>query len=209
MSVDHYIYRERMGSGAGAPLLFLFHGTGGDEEQFFDVGGQLLPGAHLIAVRGDVSEHGALRYFERNAEGSYNMADLALRTGRMAGFIAAHIGETRPTAVYGLGYSNGANILASVMFSRPELIDGAVLMHPLIPFTPAPAPGLKGRRVLITAGRRHPIAPAERTEALSAYFTAQGAAVEMRWHAGGHELARDEFMAAQAFLALGGAKRGP
>ncbi len=28
MSTESYIYRERMGSGAGAPLLFLLHGTG-------------------------------------------------------------------------------------------------------------------------------------------------------------------------------------
>jgi phospholipase/carboxylesterase len=201
MSRDSYVYRERAGSGAAAPLLFLFHGTGGDEDQFFDLGGQLLPGAHLIAVRGDVSERGALRYFKRTGEGVYDFADLELRTGRMAAFVAAHIGEKRPSAVYGLGYSNGANILASVLFRAPELIDGAVLMHPLIPFAPPPAPGLAGRRVLITAGRRDPIAPAASTGALEAYFAGQGAAVETHWHDGGHELLREEILAAHGFLA--------
>ena len=46
----------------------------------------------------------------------------------------------QPSRVIGLGYSNGANILASVIFARPELFDDAVLMHPLIPWTPEPAP---------------------------------------------------------------------
>jgi phospholipase/carboxylesterase len=138
MSRDNYIFRERAGADATAPLLFLFHGTGGDEDQFFDIGGELLPGAHLIAPRGDVSEHGALRYFRRTGEGRYDMVDLAERTDRMAAFIRAHAGDRQPAGVFGLGYSNGANILASVLFAAPDLIDGAVLLHPLIPFTPPP-----------------------------------------------------------------------
>jgi phospholipase/carboxylesterase len=200
MSTSHYIYRERAGNGPGAPLLFLFHGTGGDEDQFFDIGGQLLPGARLVAVRGDVSERGMLRYFRRTGEGVYDMDDLAYRTGRMAAFIAAHVGESRPAAVYGLGYSNGANILAAVLFAHPELVDSAVLMHPLIPFTPPPAPGLKGRRVLITAGRHDPIAPAGATEGLAAWLAGQGVEVALEWQPGGHELGREEFAAARRFL---------
>jgi phospholipase/carboxylesterase len=199
MSRTSYIYRERAGNGAEAPLLFLFHGTGGDEDQFFDIGGELLPGAQLISLRGDVSENGALRFFRRLAEGRYDMADLEQRTAKLIAFIKAHAGAGRP--VYGLGYSNGANILASALFEAPELFDGAVLMHPLIPFAPPPAPGLAGKRVLITAGRRDPIAPEQATEALARYFESQGAAVTTHWHAGGHELRQEEFAAAQALLA--------
>ena len=204
MSRDSYVYRERAGSGPAAPLLFLFHGTGGDEDQFFDIGPQLLPGGHLIAVRGDVSERGALRYFKRTGEGVYDMADLAARTARMGAFVAAHVGGKRPGAVFGLGYSNGANILASVLFDRPELFDGAVLMHPLIPFVPPAQPRLAGKRVLITAGRSDPIAPAAGTEALGAYFRAQGASADIHWHPGGHELRPEEFSAAQGFIGAAG-----
>ena len=73
-------------------------------------------------------------------------------------------------------------------------------MHPLIPFAPPAAPGLAGRKILITAGQKDPIAPASATETLADYFTKQGAAVETQWHEGGHELRREEFLAAQAFL---------
>lgn len=195
-----YIYREAKGA-VGAPLLFVFHGTGGDENQFFDLGGQLLPGGRIIAPRGDVSEGGALRYFRRTGEGRYDMADLALRTGAMADFVKARIAETKPVRVIGLGYSNGANILASVQFGAPELFDASVLMHPLIPFAPPAAPGLKGRRVLITAGRRDPIAPAAATQQLADYFGAQGADANLFWHEGGHELRQEELQASQQFLA--------
>ena len=200
MASDSYVYRERKGSSAGAPLLLLLHGTGGDENQFFDLGNQLLPGAQLIGVRGDVSERGMLRYFRRTGEGVYDMEDLAARTDKMAAFIAERREEGMAAAVYGLGYSNGANILASVLFKRPDLLDGAVLLHPLIPFTPASQPGLGGKRVLVTAGRRDPIAPAALTETLVNWLSEQGAAVETLWHAGGHELSRDELGAARAFL---------
>lgn len=196
-----YTFIEAEGAGADAPLIFLFHGTGGNEHQFFDVAAQLLPGARRVAIRGDVSEGGALRYFRRTGEGVYDMADLAVRTGKMAAFLRGQIGATRPRQVVGLGYSNGANILASVLFAAPELFDKAVLLHPLIPFVPAPQPDLSGRSVLITAGRRDQICPAPMTEALVAWFEAQGAGVAETWHEGGHEIRQEEWQAAQAFLA--------
>jgi len=184
----------------GAPLLFLFHGTGGNESDLIDLGRQLMPDAHLIAPRGDVSEGGALRFFRRTGEGVYDMADLARATAKMSAFIREHVDATGPSSVAALGYSNGANILASVLFTAPETIDRAVLMHPLIPFVPAEQPALAGKQVLITAGRRDPIGPAPLTEKLAAYFTAQGAATSIHWHEGGHELRQDELTAARSFL---------
>jgi phospholipase/carboxylesterase len=128
------------------------------------------------------------------------MDDLKLRTEKLGKFIAAQIGETRPSAVLGLGYSNGANILASVMFASPDLFDAGVLMHPLIPFTPADAAGLAGKRVLITAGKRDPICPAPLTQQLEGYFNNQKAELTTFWHDGGHEIRQEELVAVQRFL---------
>jgi phospholipase/carboxylesterase len=185
----------------GGPAIFLFHGTGGDEHQFVDLAPQLLPGARRIAVRGDVSESGALRYFKRLAEGRYDMADLARATAKMAGFVAARVAAERPSTSVALGYSNGANIIASVQFEAPESFDVAVLMHPMIPFDPAPQPGLKGKKVLITAGRRDPICPAPQTQKLADWFSAQGAEVTLFWHEGGHEIRQEELVAVRDWLA--------
>jgi phospholipase/carboxylesterase len=195
-----YHYREDKGSDAAAPLFFVFHGTGGDENQFFDLGGQLLPGARIIAPRGDVSEGGALRYFRRTAEGVYDMDDLRQRTAQMVDFVTARKAEGSASRVIGLGYSNGANILAAVQFAAPDLFDATVLMHPLIPFTP-PQVDLAGKAVLITAGQRDPIAPAAATQALQDYFARNGAASKLVWHSGGHELRQEELLETQAFLA--------
>ena len=183
----------------GAPVLFTFHGTGGDEHQFHDLARQLRPDARIVSPRGDVSEHGALRYFRRTGEGVYDMADLAARTKAMAAFVTAEKRDA-PEAI-GLGYSNGANILTTTSMHDPALFDRLILLHPLIPFTPDPAPGLAGTRILVTAGERDPICPAPLTQALVDWLESQGADVTAHWHPGGHEIARSELGAIGAFLA--------
>ena len=182
----------------GRPLVFAFHGTGGTENQFVPLVRELVPGAAIVAPRGDVSEHGALRFFRRAGEGAYDMADLDRRSEAMADFLEAHVAAGKPSEVIGLGYSNGANILASVIFDRPHLFARAALLHPLVPWTPAPAPVTS--RVLITAGERDPICPPEETRALEAWLRGQGAPVETHWSPGGHEIGRSEIAAMAAFL---------
>lgn len=205
MTIDSYIHKAAPGKPGGA-IAFLFHGTGADETQFLGLASELLPDATLVAPRGDVFEHGAARFFRRTAEGVYDMADLGRATGKMADFVAAHIAAPKPSRVIGLGYSNGANILASVLFARPDLFDAAVLMHPLIPFEPSIAETLEGTSILITAGRRDPICPPGQTIALDTALRQGGADVTLEWHEGGHEIRRNEIEAARRFLAAADAK---
>ncbi|XUY26189.1 alpha/beta hydrolase [Agrobacterium sp. rho-8.1] len=200
MSKDAYSHKVRAGA-PGQPAFFVFHGTGGDENQFFDFGTRLLPSATIISPRGDVSEFGAARFFRRTAEGVYDMADLSRATQQMAAFVKANRDYHASGLVLGLGFSNGANILANTLIEFPDLFDAAVLMHPLIPFEPKPAPAPASRRVLITAGERDPICPVPLTNGLVDYLKAQGGEVEMEWHSGGHEIRGNEIEAAKAFLA--------
>jgi phospholipase/carboxylesterase len=191
---------KRTKGAAGQPLFLTFHGTGGSETQFHGLAQQLMPDAHVTSPRGDVSEHGALRYFRRAGEGVYDMDDLAMRTTTMAGFIRNEKDLAASDKAIGLGYSNGANILAAVALEQPDLVDDLILMHPLIPWAPAPQAGLAGRRILITAGQRDPICPAPLTESLVDYLEKQGAAVTVHWHAGGHEIAQSEIDAIAQFV---------
>ena len=199
MASDAYIHKHLPGEPGGA-LLFAFHGTGGDERQLLEMAHGLMPSATVISPRGDVSEHGSARFFRRTAEGVYDMDDLARASAKMAGFVSAHIEAAKPSAVFGIGYSNGANILASTMFEAPGLFDAAVLMHPLIPFAPQVDGDLKGRRILITAGRRDPICPPNLTARLESWLRTLGADVIVDWHDGGHEVQQGEIAAARTFL---------
>ena len=184
----------------GSPQIFAFHGTGGDEHQFAGLAGQLWPGAGIVSPRGTVSEHGANRFFRRKAEGIYDMKDLSERTDEMIAFVRRKMAPDIPA--FAFGYSNGANILAAMTFRAPDLFPRVALLHPLIPFTPPTQPGLAGRRVLITGGLRDPIAPTQMTEALAAYYRAQGAELSLALHGGGHELLPEEIAALRDSFAL-------
>ncbi|WDZ81188.1 alpha/beta hydrolase (plasmid) [Ensifer adhaerens] len=197
--VDHgYVHKLKAGK-PGQPIFFVFHGTGGDENQFFTFASELLPDATIVSPRGDVAEYGAARFFKRTGEGVYDMADLARATEKMAGFVKSLATEHGASEVIGLGYSNGANILANVLIEG-GVFDKSVLMHPLIPFRPKDNPALQGRRVLITAGERDPICPAPLTQTLADYFQGQGAVTQTEWHPGGHDIRQNEVAAIGRFL---------
>ena len=199
MTDTTYVHRLKAGA-SGKPILFTFHGTGGDENQFFDFAARLLPEATILSPRGDVSEHGAARFFRRTGEGVYDMADLARATEKMAAYVSGLAAEYGASEILGLGFSNGANILANVLIEHGDLFDAAVLMHPLIPFQPKDNARLEGRRVLITAGERDPISPAPVTKALADYFARQETQVTLEWHPGGHDIRPNEIEAIRTFL---------
>jgi phospholipase/carboxylesterase len=199
MMIDHdYVHRLHAGV-PGRPILFTLHGTGGDENQFFDFARQMLPDATIVSPRGDVSEYGAARFFRRTGEGVYDMADLARATDKMAGFVSRLAAEHGASAILGLGFSNGANILANVLIEK-GLFDASALMHPLIPFQPKMNAGLAGRKVLITAGERDPISPMPVTKALADYYESQKADVTTVWHPGGHDIRPNEVEAIKALF---------
>jgi phospholipase/carboxylesterase len=194
-----YHFAEK-GARDGAPLIFTFHGTGGDETQFHDFASQIQPDARVISLRGDVSEHGANRFFKRTGEGVYDMDDLAQRTEAMAQFVAEQGSQHGAPRVMGFGYSNGANILAAVMLKHPNLFDAAAWLHPLIPWAPAPQLGLANKQILVTAGRRDPVCPVPLTQSLIDYLAKQQSDVTTVWHDGGHEIHETEIEALTSFL---------
>ncbi len=134
----------------------------------------------------------AERFFQRTGEGACDMNDRALRTSAMANFVAAHKAQIPGAPVNGFGYSNGANILASVAMAQPDLFDLVGLLHPLIPWAAAAIPALAGKRILISAGKQDPICPWPLSQQLIDWFTSQGAQLSIEVHDGGHELRQPE-----------------
>ena len=192
-ALDSHIHLFRPGKAGDPRTLLMLHGTGGDEVSFAGLGPILAPGAAVVSVRGNVDEHGMSRFFRRLAEGVYDMADLAFRTRALEAFMGAVIQNYKidQDHLIGVGYSNGANILANLLFQNPLLLTAAVLMHPLIPFTLRTSPAL--RPAGADHGRRtDPICPPAMTRALCDYFERQGAAAQVVFHRGGHELQESE-----------------
>lgn len=184
------------------PTLLLLHGTGGNERDLLTLGRQLLPGAGLLSPRGKVLERGMPRFFRRLAEGVFDLEDLRRRTGELADFVAAAAAAYQFDAarVMAAGFSNGANIAASLLLLRPGTLHAAVLFSPMVPIVPDPLPALAGIRVFISAGEvDHLVAP-ENTERLAALLRACGAGVTVRWTPGGHSVTPADVEAAREWV---------
>lgn len=198
-----FVHRFVPGEGAAAGTTFLLlHGTGGNEDDLLHLGSTLLPGATLLSPRGKVLENGMPRFFRRLAEGVFDLDDLQQRTHELADFvrdacIAYSLDAHRVAAV---GYSNGANIAASILLLRPETLSAAILFRPMVPFVPKQLPDLGGKRILVAAGRHDPIANPDHARRLVELFANAGATVEVRWQDAGHEFGEDDMMAARTWL---------
>ena len=187
---------------AGATTLLLLHGTGGDENDLIPLGRQLLPGAGLLSPKGRVTEDGAPRFFRRLAEGVFDQVDLAQRTTELADFITGATTAYRldPSGLIAVGFSNGANIAASLLLTYPRLLRAAILFSPMIPFRPAKEPDLSQASVFIAAGRADRIVPPEQTLALASLLRKYGATVEVHWSAGGHSITPPEVASAAEWI---------
>jgi predicted esterase len=187
--------------------LLLLHGTGGDEQDLIPLGRRLLPGAALLSPRGRVIEHGMPRFFRRLAEGVFDLDDLKLQTDALAQFVgsASQKYGLVDNKLIAIGYSNGANIAASLLLTYPHLLSGAALFRPMVPFRPGLAPNttspdLKDIPVLLAAAKHDQIVSPEQTSELSQILTTAGARVSTHWHPGGHELGPDDVAAAKEWL---------
>jgi phospholipase/carboxylesterase len=197
--VHHFVPARR----EGLPNLVLLHGTGGNEHDLIPLGQDLLPGAALLSVRGKVLENGMPRFFRRFAEGVFDLEDLKVRTGELAAFlVAARKKYELQGTMLAVGYSNGANIAASLMLTYPGVLAGGVLLRAMPTFTLEPPVDLTGTRVLLCAGRRDPIVRVDQSLELQGTFAKCGADVKVHWHDGGHELGQDDVNAAQEWLLL-------
>jgi len=189
-------------SAAKSVTLLLLHGTGGDEHDLLPVGRELWPGAALLGVRGKVLENGMPRFFRRFAEGVFDVDDLKTRTKELAEFIdvAAERYRFSKRHLVAVGYSNGANIAASVILLHPHYLKAAVLFRAMVPFTPDIVRNFSALSVLLAGGMRDSVVPHDQTEQLAAILQSGGADVSMFWHRGGHELGEDDIDAARTWL---------
>jgi phospholipase/carboxylesterase len=198
-----FVHRFVPAQTADAPTLLLLHGTGGNENDLLPVGHMLDERAALLSPRGKVLEHGMPRFFRRLAEGVFDHEDLMRRTHELAGFVERSVDEydIDQRRLFAVGFSNGANIAASLLLTYPRLLAGAVLLRAMVPFEPDSAPDLSGIPVYLAAGRSDQMVPPENTERLAQVLREAGADVTLDWQPGGHGIGPDEIQAAQNWFA--------
>jgi len=188
--------------GSSSRTLLLLHGTGGNERDLIPLGRELDLIAALLSPRGKVLENGMPRFFRRLAEGVFDLEDLKTRTNQLADFITAaaqHYGFAADKLV-GVGYSNGANIAASMLLLRPEILSAAILFRAMVPLDPERQPNLSTVPVWIGAGTNDPIIPTSETKRLAELLRTSGADVTIRFFEAGHNLTGYEVEAARDWL---------
>ena len=132
------------------------------------------------------------------------MEDLKYRTNELADFVIAaaqHYGFASDNLV-AVGYSNGANIAASMLLLRPEILSAAILFRAMVPLSPETQPSLSSVRVWIGAGTHDPIMPMSDPKSLAELLRSAGADVTLRDFRAGHELTSQDLEAAKDWLNL-------
>ena len=187
----------------GPTTLLLLHGTGGDENDLLPLGRMLDEEAALLSPRGKVLENGMPRFFRRLSMGVFDEEDLVRRTHELAGFVEEATSEygLDPQRLFAVGFSNGANIAASLLLLHPGLLAGAVLLRAMVPFEAETPSDLQGTPVYLAAGRSDQMVPPESTERLAKLLREAGAEVTLDWQPGGHGIGPAEIEGARAWLA--------
>ncbi|WP_033827838.1 alpha/beta hydrolase [Bacillus andreraoultii] len=189
----------KKGTDEAKPTLLLLHGTGGNEQDLLPIANEVDPTASVLSVRGNVLENGMPRFFRRLAEGIFDIEDLVARTKELHGFLdeAAEKYQFNRENIVAIGYSNGANIAASLLFHEENALEAAILHHPMVPRRGIELPNLEGKRVLITAGTNDPICPQQESIELEELLKNAGATVDIHWENYGHQLTYSEVDAAK------------
>lgn len=188
----------KKGNDVSKPVFLLLHGTGGTEEDLLPLAEMIDPDASVLSVRGNVLENGMPRFFRRLAAGVFDEEDLIFRTKELHEFLneAAEKYDFDRDNVVAVGYSNGANIAASLLFHYEGSLKGASLHHPMVPRRGIELPNLSGVEVFIAAGKNDPMCPAIESEQLDELLRGAGAKTTLNWEMNGHSLTGTEVAAA-------------
>jgi phospholipase/carboxylesterase/glyoxalase family protein len=197
-----FIHRFIPSNVAHGTTLLLLHGTGGNENDLIRTAREVAPTTSILSPRGKVLENGMARYFRRLAEGVFDVEDLKFRTDELAAFVksASRVYNFNSSRVLAFGFSNGANIAASLLFLRPDTLVGAILLRPMVPLIPERLPQLRDKDVLILAGKEDSIVPRKQSEDLRTLLNRAGAEVELQWVQGSHSLVTEDVALARRWF---------
>ena len=182
-------YRIHDAGGNSREGLFLLHGSGVDETTLVPLARRIAPTAVLVAARGRIPQEDGFRWFERITPTRFEQRSILAETAAFAAFANQvakrhRLDLTRATF---LGYSNGANMVSSLMLLHRGIVHRAALLRPMPVLDDVPATDLAGTRALIIAGAADetygPFAPA-----LVTLLNQRGAEIDARIIPSGHDI---------------------
>ena len=196
-----FCYRIYRPADSTGECFFLLHGSGVDETTLVPLARAIAPHATLVAVRGRIVQEDGFRWFARITPTRFEQHSIRTETNAFAGVVtdvATRHNLDLSRTIF-LGYSNGANLLSSLMLLHPGLVERAALLRPMPVLDDVPATDLSSVRVLIVAGAADltyaPFAPA-----LVTLLSQHGADLDARIVPSGHEFGSADAAIARQWL---------
>lgn len=180
--------------GDNSKTIILLHGTGGNEHDLINIGRYIDPHANLLGIRGNVLEQGMPRFFKRLSFGVFDEENLIAETHHLKKFIDEAIKTYHLDAYHinSIGYSNGANVLASLLFFYPDLFKNAICLHAMVPIRNIPLEKHKQTKVLLTSGKFDQMVNPKEVYELRDMFESANINVELYETPYGHQITEME-----------------
>ncbi|BCR35853.1 alpha/beta hydrolase [Mariniplasma anaerobium] len=181
--------------------LLLLHGTGGNEHDLLSIGNLIDPQANILSIRGAVLEYGMPRFYKRKSMTVFDYESLVEETHNLRDFIddCSRKYKFNRSKVVVVGYSNGANIAASILFHYEKAFKKAILFHPMVPIRDLELADLHQTEIFIGAGHYDQMMPQHEVQELTQMFQSANAIVEVFWTDYGHQLSKEEVLAAKSW----------
>ncbi|WP_162146833.1 alpha/beta hydrolase [Acholeplasma granularum] len=166
------------------------HGTGADENDLIPLVNYLNPNYNILSPRGNVNENGLNRFFKRHGMGNYDIPNLIEETNNLKEFIVTSKESYKLNIdnIIGLGFSNGANILESLLQLDGPLIKTAVLLSPVLLQPNVDFKDLKGVNIFIATSDNDPYVKNKENDILIEKLKNANANVYVHKHHLGHQI---------------------
>ncbi|MCD4826277.1 MAG: alpha/beta hydrolase [Acholeplasmataceae bacterium] len=187
--------------GQSDKTLLLLHGTGGNEHDLLSIGKLIDPDANILSVRGAILECGMPRFYKRISMTEFDYESLIEETHNLRDFIDDSVKRYKlnRSKVTAIGYSNGANIAASILLHYESAFEKAILFHPMVPIRGLELPDLNHTQIFIGSGHYDQMMPEHEVQELTQMFESANAIVDVFWTDYGHQLSKEEVLAAKSW----------
>ncbi|MBN3490310.1 dienelactone hydrolase family protein [Acholeplasma equirhinis] len=176
--------------GSNDKLMILFHGTGGDEYDLVPLAKMIDKDASILSLRGNVSEGGMFRFFRRYPNGTFDYENIDHEIKVISNFLKDtyqkyHIDELKKI---GLGFSNGANMIQSIIQEENGVFDSAILLSPVYVNDKKDFIDLKNLPIYLSTSQFDSFTTVDKTLKLEAALKEAHAKLKMVWHQNGHTI---------------------
>ena len=206
-----FLYRPAASDRAAPWLLVLMHGVGSNEQDLFGLADYVPPQFHVVSLRGPFAlGPGSHAWFQFSvARDGSRTIDTTQETASRAAIIqtvqalAAYLDVPASRVVLG-GFSQGGIMALSLLRTRPDLLQAALVMHsrllPEVDALAAPAEALQGKQLWVSHGLQDTVIPLASAQAIRAHAATLPVALTYTEFPGAHEIRPAELQAAMLWL---------